>query len=133
VILLDASVLLAAEDQADRNHGASLCLVESSKSLATLDLAAFEAVNAAVRGWRDDESAARLRERVFAIERFGELIRVDEGLVERSHEIATEYGITVYDAGYVAAAERAGAVLVSCDEEDLVSRGLARLPAGALD
>lgn len=133
MILLDASVLLAAEDPGDRNHVASRRLLESGKPLATLDLAAFESVSAALQGWRDDESASRLRGRVFAIERFGLLVRVDEELIERSHEIAVEHAVTVYDAGYAAAAERADAVLVSCDEADLVGKGLARLPRDVVD
>lgn len=133
MILLDASVLLAAEDPSDRNHAASSRLVEADVSLSTLDLAALETANVAVSRWRDAESAARLRKRVFAIERFGEMVRVDEELVGRSQEIAIGHGISVYDAGYVAAAERIGAVLVSCDEADLVGGGLARLPGDALD
>lgn len=132
MILLDASVLLAAEDPSDRNHLASSELVESGIPVTTLDLAALETANVAVSRWRDADSAARLRKRVFAIERFGELVRVDEELVERSQEIAIAHGISVYDAGYVAAAERVGAVLVSCDEADLVGVGLARLPAAVL-
>ena len=65
----------------------------------------------------------------FAEPTSGEL---NEELVERSQEIAIAHGISVYDAGYVAAAERVGAVLVSCDEADLVGVGLARLPAAVL-
>lgn len=133
MILLDASVLLAAEDPSDRNHLASCRLVESHVPLTTLDLAALETANVAVSRWRDADSAARLRKRVFAIERLGELVRIDEMLVERSQEIAIAHGISVYDAGYVAAAERVGAVLVSCDQADLVGGGLARLPGDALD
>lgn len=132
MIFLDASVLLAAEDPRDRNNAASIGLLQSGRSVATLDLAAFEVTNVAIRKWGNDESAARLRRRVFAIENLGELIRVDEELVKRSQEIANHHGTTIYDSSYVAAADRAGLPLVSCDEADLVSKGLAVLPADAL-
>ena len=97
-----------------------------------MDLAVLETANVALRKWGNAGAANRIRLRVFAIERHGKLVRVDEQLAERSQEIAIEHGITVYDAGYVAAAEKVGAELVSCDEADLVGNGLAVLPADAL-
>jgi predicted nucleic acid-binding protein len=39
--------------------------------------------------------------------------------------------ISVYDAAYVAAADECGHHIVSCDERDLVSKGLAVLPTNA--
>jgi len=42
--------------------------------------------------------------------------------------IGGEYGITVYDAAYVAASRRHRWALVSTDMSDLVSPGLAVLP-----
>lgn len=38
------------------------------------------------------------------------------------------FTISVYDAAYAAAADEGGHRLVSCDERDLVSKGLAMLP-----
>jgi len=37
--------------------------------------------------------------------------------------------ISVYDAAYAAAADEGGQRPVSCDERDLVSKGIATLPA----
>lgn len=131
MIALDASVLLAAEDSDDAHHAAAVSLLETRNGLATLDLAAWEAINVALRRWGDREAARRLGERVFAIARLGRLVRVDHELAEATAEIAAEHGISGYDAGYVAAARRLGVPLASCDERDLVGRDLAQLP-GAL-
>jgi predicted nucleic acid-binding protein len=51
-------------------------------------------------------------------------------LLTRAAELAERHSISVYDAAYATAAADAGLQLVSCDERDLVSRGLATLPAG---
>lgn len=128
MIALDASVLLAAEDRDDRHHDASARLLEGGEELATLDLAAYETVNVALRRWEDQDAARRLRERVFAIASFGRLVRADSELIEVAAAISAEHGISTYDAGYVAAARRLGATLASCDERDLVGPGLAELP-----
>ena len=39
------------------------------------------------------------------------------------------HGMSVHDAAYIAAARAMNGRLVSCDERDLVSKGLACLPA----
>jgi predicted nucleic acid-binding protein len=36
--------------------------------------------------------------------------------------------LSAYDTAYVAGVERVSVMLASCDERDLVSRGLAKLP-----
>lgn len=130
--LLDASILLASEDTDDEHHGDSRRLLEGSDPLATLDLAFYEVTNVAVRSWRDRAAALRLRSRVTAVTDDGGLIRADEQLLESAAAIAEEYGISVYDAAYVAASRALGGQLVSCDVRDLVSRGLASLPGHAV-
>jgi predicted nucleic acid-binding protein len=127
--LVDASVLLAAEDPADDNHEAAAALLESADPLITLDLALYEASNVAMRAWKDRDAADRLRSRFAAIADDAGIIRVEPSLLERAERIAVQQDIAVYDASYVAAADAASARLVSCDIRDLVSRGLAILPA----
>ena len=125
------SVLLAAED-ADDEHHAAAGLLEAGDALATLELAAYETLNVAVRRWHDVQASTRLCERVFAIARYGQLVRVDRELTDEATALAAKYGISVYDAGYVAAARRLGTPLASCDERVLVSRGLALHPAALI-
>lgn len=129
--LLDASVLLAGEDLDDEHHEDATRLLGSDDPLATLDLAFYEVTNVALRAWRDPAAANRLGERVVAVADDGGLIRADMTLLAHAAAIAEEHGISVYDAAYVAAADRAGGRLVSCDVRDLVWRGLARLPGDA--
>jgi predicted nucleic acid-binding protein len=62
----------------------------------------------------------------------GGLIRAEPALLEAAAQLALTHGISAYDAAYVAAAAAIRAQLVSCDVQDLVARGLARLPADAL-
>ena len=61
----------------------------------------------------------------------GCLIAIDAELIRRTVEIVAEYGLTAYDAAYVAAARRHGWTLVSTDIADLVSKGLAVAPDAA--
>ena len=127
MIFLDASVLLAAEDLDDANHPAASALLRTG-ALGTLELAVYELTNVAEARWRDPQASGRLRERVWAIAELGALVRVDRALAERTAELARQYTLSAYDAAYVAGAERLGAPLASCDQRDLVSRGLAKLP-----
>lgn len=127
--LLDASVLLAAEDRDDENYSDARRLLVSRETLVTLDLAYYEVANVAVRAWRDLAAAARLRERVAALANDGGLIRADEALLADAEAIADDCGISVYDAAYVAAARSSNSQLVSCDRRDLVARDLALLPS----
>lgn len=57
---------------------------------------------------------------------------VDPGLLDLALEVASEHGLTAYDAAYVAAARREAMTLVSTDLRDLVSKGLAVTPDAAL-
>ena len=131
-LLLDASVLLAAFDPEDNHHKPARGLLEDEvTTLATLDLARYEVANVAVRAWRAPESVAPL---LAVVERFaddGGVISSADTLLARAAEIAERHTISVYDAAYVAAAEEGGHRLVSCDERDLVSKGLAVLPTNA--
>jgi predicted nucleic acid-binding protein len=129
VILVDASVLLAAEDVDDDHHNSARRLLEAGLPLATLDLAYLEVTNVADVVWHAPAAGERLRERIDLIDRFGTLVRVDHQLASTAASIAREFRISGYDAGYVAAARRVGARLASCDVRDLVDNQLAGLPA----
>ncbi len=127
---LDASVLLASEDADDEHHRSSRRLLQAADPLATLDLVYYEVTNVALRSWRDPSAAHRLCERVSALADDGGVVRAGSSLLVSAASIAEEYGISVHDAAYVAAARSLGGQLVSCDVHDLVSKGLACLPGG---
>lgn len=131
-LLLDASVLLAAFDSEDRHHEPARALLEDEEpTLATLDLARYEVANVAVRAWRAPESVAPLLAAIEKLAGDGGVFTSADTLLARAAEIAERHTISVYDAAYAAAAEEGGHRLVSCDERDLVSKGLAALPANA--
>lgn len=131
-LLLDASVLLAAFDPEDDHHVSARAVLEDGKAtLATLDLARYEVANVAVRAWRAPESVAPL---LAAIERLaddGGVVPSTDTLLTKAAEIAERHAISVYEAAYAVAAVEGGHHLISCDERDLVSKGLAALPADA--
>jgi predicted nucleic acid-binding protein len=131
-LLLDASVLLAAFDPADDHHEPARSLLEDEElSLATLDLARHEAANVAVRAWRAPDSVAPLLAAITRLADDGGVVLSTTALLTTATEIAGRHGISVFDAAYAAAAEEGGHRLVSCDERDLVSKGLAVSPARA--
>lgn len=131
-LLLDASVLLAAFDPEDDHHDAARALLEDDEAtLATLDLARYEVANVAVRAWRAPESVAPLLAAVERLAKDGGVLASTDTLLARAAEIAERHAISVYDAAYAAAAGDGGHRLVSCDERDLVSGGLALFPASA--
>lgn len=127
MIFIDASVLLAAEDLDDADHEAATALLTGG-ALGTLELAAYEVTNVAEVRWADPGAGRRLRERVWAIAELGAMVRVDQALAQRAAELAREHALSASGAAYLAAAQRLGAPLASCDRHDLVSRGLAKLP-----
>jgi predicted nucleic acid-binding protein len=95
-----------------------------------LDLTLYEVASVIGSGWRHQLAAdicrslaLRCRERIVA---------VDQGLLEAGLRVASEHGLTSYDAAYVAAARRHGWTLVSTDIAALVSKGLAVDPDAAL-
>ncbi|HET9154797.1 MAG TPA: type II toxin-antitoxin system VapC family toxin [Solirubrobacterales bacterium] len=131
-LLLDASVLLAAFDSEDDNHVPARALLEDdATTLATLDLARYEVANVAVRAWRAPETVARLLAAIEKLAADGGVITSTDTLLARAAELAEHHEISVYDAAYAAAAGDAGSDLVSCDERNLVSKGLAALPGSA--
>lgn len=131
-LLLDASVLLAAFDPEDDHHKSARALLEDEEiTLATLDLARYEVANVAVRAWRTPELVAPLLAAVERLAGDGGVIASTGSLLTQAAEIAKRCTISVYDAAYVASADDAGYRLISCDKRDLVSKGLAALPASA--
>lgn len=132
-MFLDASVLLAAEDLDDPHHEAAKELIEGEEPLGTLELAGYETINVAIRAWKRPDAAERLQQRVGAIEQLGKLVRMDQPVLTSTGEIAEKHSISAYDAAYAAAARSLGAQLVSCDQRDLISNGLAVLPGDALE
>lgn len=131
-LLLDASVLLAAFDPEDDHHQPARALLEDDEAtLATLDLARYEVANVAVRAWRAPEAVAPLLTVIERLADDGGVLSSTDTLLTKAAEIAERHTISVYDAAYAAAASEGGHRLVSCDERDLVSKDLARLPAQA--
>jgi predicted nucleic acid-binding protein len=131
-LLLDASVVLAAFDRNDRHHEAAQeLLADASVTLAALDLTRYEVVNVAIRAWRAPDAAALLLSALDRIADDGGVIASTSGLLTRAAELAERHAISVYDAAYVAAAGEGDRRLISCDERDLVSKGLAVIPTGA--
>jgi len=129
-LLLDASVVLAALDPEDVNHEASSALLhDESRDLATIDLARYEVANVTVTRWRDPDRAPVALAVVETLGGRDGLIRSDMPLVVAASEISASNAISMYDSSYVAAARATGRQLVSCDERDLVSNGLAVHPA----
>ena len=132
ILVLDASALLACEDSADPHYGPMRELVVLPVRSLTLDLARYETANVAIHSWRSPEAADRLRRRLASMDADRAVISGSEELLGAAVGIAERYRISVYDASYAAAARAVGAQLVSCDVRDLVSNGLAILPADAL-
>jgi predicted nucleic acid-binding protein len=131
-LLLDASVLLASFDPEDDHHKPARALLEDEEAtLATLDLARYEVANVAVRAWRAPQSVAPLLAAVERLADDGGVLASTDALLARAAGIAERHTISVYDAAYAAAAGDAGHRLISCDGRDLVSKGLAALPASA--
>jgi predicted nucleic acid-binding protein len=132
-LLLDASVLLAAFDPEDEHHEPSRALLEEDEpTLATLDLARYEVANVAVRAWRAPDSVLPLLSAIDRLAEDGGVVAATTPLLAQAAELAERHEISVYGATYAAAASDLGRRLISCDKRDLVSRGLAVLPADAL-
>ena len=124
--LLDAGVWLAARDRDDRFHEDARSLIGGHAPLAALDLTLYEVANVGVVRWGSETKAKRLVELVLAAA--APLVQAGPELLAAASTIAARNGITVYDAAYVAAAERSGLPLVSTDLRDLVRPGLAISP-----
>ena len=127
MLLLDASVWVAAGIPANPSHEQAAALAHGDVSVAALDLTLYEVVNAVASGYRQPDQAQRIAHAI--LRTCGDdLIRVDRGLAEEIAEVVAEHGLSAYDAAYVAAARRNGWQLVSLDVRDLVSKGLAVTP-----
>jgi len=113
--LFDASALTALVLKEEGWEGLYRLLPSS-----TLDLAFVESYNAVwkhVRVLRDLEEGEKVLA-LKALEKVKNLMRVLEVVdyLGRAYEIAEGFGITVYDASYVAACEAEGLALVTLDE-----------------
>jgi predicted nucleic acid-binding protein len=131
MLLLDAGVWVASKDSDDRWFAASRSLVVNPEHvLSALDLTLYEVAN--VVGARDGRRDAALSLcRTIGACCGDRLVTIDAELVESALAVAAEYGLTAYDAAYVAAAKANGWTLVSTDVADLVSKGLAVTPDAA--
>jgi len=130
LLLLDASVWVAAGISANSSHESAAALAHGGASVAALDLTIYEVVNAVARGYRQPDQAQRIARAI--LRTCGEdLVRVDRELGEEIAKVVSEHGLSAYDAAYVAAARRNGWQLVSLDVRDLVSKGLALTPDAA--
>jgi predicted nucleic acid-binding protein len=131
MLLLDAGVWVAARDADDRYFEAARALVvDTKRPVASLDLTLYETANVVGARWGRPDAARELCRSIVARCR-DRLLAVDVHLIESALEIATEHGLTAYDAAYVAAARRHSWTLVSADVADLVSKGLAVAPDAA--
>ncbi len=131
MLLLDASVWVAAGISTHPSHGTASPLVRGGVSVAALDLTLYEVVNAVARQYRQSDQAQRIA-RALLRTCGDELVRMDHALGEEVVKVVSEHGLTAYDAAYVAAARRNGWQLVSLDVRDLVSKGLAVTPDAAV-
>jgi len=128
VLLIDASVWVAALDRDDRFHVAARELVTSpDASLAALDLTLYEVANAVTRRTGKAETAQAAAEGI-ELACGDRLQPVDANLIAEAAKIATKHDLTIYDAAYVAAARRSNWTLISTDIADLVSSELAFTP-----
>lgn len=131
MLLLDASVWVAAKDAGDRYFKSARPLVlDPSSPVAALDLTFYEVANA-LGAKRGHHAVAHELCRTIAERCSEKIVAVDAALVGSALEVAAEHGLTAYDAAYVAAARRHGWTLVSADIADLVSKGLAVAPDAA--
>lgn len=131
MLLIDASVWVAATDPEDRYHAPAREVVLDLEALvAALDLTLYEVANA-MGPKRGLQREGRALLRLIGKRCRDSLLAVDPELLVSALEIAAEHGLTAYDAAYVAAAQRHGWTLISADLSDLVSRGLAVAPDAA--
>jgi predicted nucleic acid-binding protein len=127
MFLIDASVWVAAGDPDDRFHrDATAIALDVETPVAAMDLTFYEIANVGAREGQPGEARRMLR--VLTARCGDNIVAIDMSLISLAMEIATEHGLTAYDAAYVAAARRDGWTLVSADIADLVSKGLAVAP-----
>jgi predicted nucleic acid-binding protein len=128
-LLLDASTLLAAFDTEDRYHRDARKIIEDPEtSVATLDLARYEAVNVAIRAWQNSNLVPTLLAVIDRVDDDGGVLRSTARLLQLAADLAVQHEISVYDATYAATAIDSGLRLISCDHRDLISKNLAEPP-----
>ncbi|HET9199143.1 MAG TPA: PIN domain-containing protein [Solirubrobacterales bacterium] len=130
MLLLDASVWVAAGISAHPSHGPAAALARGGAPVAALDLTLYEVINAVARGYRQPAQAERIVRAIVRTCGDG-LSRVDAELGGQVADLVARHGLTAYDAAYVAVARRNGWQLVSLDVRNLVSKGLAVTPDAA--
>jgi predicted nucleic acid-binding protein len=131
VLLLDASVWVAAKDADDRFFAAARSLVlDTERPVTALDLTFYEVANVVGSRWGHPDLAQDLC-RTIDLRCEGRVVPVDDDLIGAAIVLASEYGISAYDAAYAAASQRGKWTLVSTDVADLVSKGLAVTPDAA--
>jgi predicted nucleic acid-binding protein len=132
LFLLDSGIWIAAGTPGHRWHTESAALVRNPIGpLSALDLTLYEVANV-VGAHGGDPASARTLTKLLR-RRCGEhLVAADLELIDAALDLAAQYGLSAYDAAYVAAARRSNSQLVSIDVHDLVSKGLAVTPDAAL-
>jgi predicted nucleic acid-binding protein len=130
--LLDATIWHESKDIDTPHHAVCRELaVDPAYSVAALDLTLYEVSNSL--GARDGRATEAVDVcRLIAGRCGAAIVGSDPMLMRTALSIAIEYGITAYDAAYVAAARREDWTLVSLDIKDLVSKGLAITPDAAV-
>jgi predicted nucleic acid-binding protein len=131
-MLLDSGVWIAADSPGEQfTLAARRLVVHPRLDAAALDLTLYEVANV-VGARRGDVAGASTLCRSISLRCRDRLVRVDAELIAASVAVAVEYGLTSYDAAYVAVARRHDWTLVSTDLRDLVSKGLAITPDAAV-
>jgi len=132
MLLLDASVWIDSATPGNRWHEASQTLIRKPpEPVGAIDLTFYEVAN--VIGARERRpDLAQTVSRILRRRCSDRILTLDDYLFEATLEVASEYGLTAYDAAYVAAARRYGWQLISTDIRDLVSAGLAVTPDAAV-
>jgi predicted nucleic acid-binding protein len=130
LFLVDASVWVAAVMPQHAQHPQAERFLRAAPPLAVLDLTLYEVANVPAGMYAQPEEARRLVQGLSRAST-GSVLRADAALVEDGIDLMAEYGLTAYDAAYVATARRNGWQLVSLDIRDLVSKGLAVTPDAA--
>jgi predicted nucleic acid-binding protein len=126
VLLLDASVWIAATDEDDRYYASSRDILITGDELAVLDLTLYEVANVVTRRFTAGALATAAVQGVLDASK--RVVHVDADTIAATVGIAAQHGLTAYDAAYVAVARRYDWTLVSTDIKDLVGRGLAVAP-----
>jgi predicted nucleic acid-binding protein len=131
VLLLDASVWVAAKDADDRFFDVARSLVlDTRQPVTALDLTYYEVANVVGSRWGRPDLARELC-RTIDLRCEGRVVSIDIEMADAALALASEHGLSAYDAAYAAASRRGEWTLVSTDIADLVSRGLAVTPDAA--